>query len=110
MSNYKDLPLDTKSGVLVSQGWGSHWLSRKDQKAAIRRAVTLSFVLADPRAVTDGSFFQCGSCRYMLALDGNYGICANKDSAQDGRLVFEHGGCDQSEGNRSEQRDAEAHK
>ncbi len=36
---------------------------------------------------------QCGGCRTFAALDSDYGICCNKASPNDGKIVFEHGGC-----------------
>jgi hypothetical protein len=36
---------------------------------------------------------QCGGCRFFAALDGDYGICCNELSPNDGRVTFEHGGC-----------------
>lgn len=36
---------------------------------------------------------QCGGCRWFAALDSDWGICCNESSPNDGRAVFEHGGC-----------------
>jgi len=36
---------------------------------------------------------QCGGCSWFAALDADYGICCNKESSNDGRITFEHGGC-----------------
>lgn len=36
---------------------------------------------------------QCGGCRFFAALDGDYGMCCNESSENDGRVTFEHGGC-----------------
>ncbi|MFG1722055.1 DUF3027 domain-containing protein [Micromonospora chalcea] len=44
---------------------------------------------------------QCGSCRFWFPLAGelgsDYGACANGDSPFDGRVQFEHDGCDEFE-------------
>ncbi|MFE6872755.1 DUF3027 domain-containing protein [Kitasatospora sp. NPDC057692] len=41
---------------------------------------------------------QCGGCRYWVALRGesgaDYGVCSSAESAFDGRVRFEHDGCD----------------
>jgi hypothetical protein len=41
---------------------------------------------------------QCGGCRFWLELGGplgdDYGGCANPASPSDGRIRFEHDGCD----------------
>ncbi|GII56318.1 hypothetical protein Pth03_47070 [Planotetraspora thailandica] len=41
---------------------------------------------------------QCGGCRFWIALEGemglDYGACTNARSAFDGRVRFEHDGCD----------------
>ncbi|WP_431919576.1 DUF3027 domain-containing protein [Nonomuraea jabiensis] len=41
---------------------------------------------------------QCGSCRFWLPLSGelgrDYGACANPASSFDGRVRFEHDGCE----------------
>jgi len=36
---------------------------------------------------------QCGGCQWFAALDAAYGVCCNKQSENDGRITFEHGGC-----------------
>jgi hypothetical protein len=42
---------------------------------------------------------QCFSCIYFVPLSGSfkhdYGACTNAKSLLDGRVVFEHDGCDQ---------------
>lgn len=44
---------------------------------------------------------QCGACRYWVALSGalgnDCGACSNAASAFDGRVRFEHDGCEQFE-------------
>ncbi|WJK41074.1 DUF3027 domain-containing protein [Solwaraspora sp. WMMA2056] len=44
---------------------------------------------------------QCGSCKFWLPLAGelgaDYGACANARSPFDGRVQFEHDGCDEFE-------------
>ena len=41
---------------------------------------------------------QCGGCRFWIALGGvlgdDYGVCANAVSPRDGRVQFEHDGCE----------------
>jgi hypothetical protein len=36
---------------------------------------------------------QCGGCRWFAAMDSDYGICFGENSPNEGKLVFEHGGC-----------------
>jgi hypothetical protein len=42
---------------------------------------------------------QCGGCSYYVRLTGHfeddYGACTNAKSSCDGRVMFEHDGCDQ---------------
>lgn len=44
---------------------------------------------------------QCGSCKFWFPLAGemgaDYGVCANARSPFDGRVQFEHDGCDEFE-------------
>jgi hypothetical protein len=41
---------------------------------------------------------QCGGCRFWVALTGelgwDYGACTNSEAPFDGRVRFEHDGCD----------------
>jgi hypothetical protein len=41
---------------------------------------------------------QCGACKYYLPLTGRFGddwgVCSNPDSSFDGKVKFEHDGCD----------------
>jgi len=41
---------------------------------------------------------QCGACRYFVPLAGalieDWGVCTNPDALFDGRVRFEHDGCD----------------
>lgn len=41
---------------------------------------------------------DCSTCRFLLSLSGplglDWGVCTNPVSAMDGRLLFEHQGCD----------------
>lgn len=42
---------------------------------------------------------QCGACRHWVPLTGelgsDYGACTNERSPFDGKVQFEHDGCDQ---------------
>lgn len=42
---------------------------------------------------------QCGGCQYFIPLMGalaeDYGACSKPSSPFDGRVMFEHDGCDQ---------------
>ena len=44
---------------------------------------------------------QCGMCRFWIPLSGelgsDYGACTNPRSPFDGRVQFEHDGCDEYE-------------
>lgn len=43
-------------------------------------------------------FEQCGGCRFWIPLYGrignDWGVCSSGDSVFDGRVRFEHDGCD----------------
>lgn len=81
--------------LFVSQGgWSGRWMTTKELLAAQNRWVKHSYETALPKAETDGGGYQCGGCRYFAALDSDYGICCNTQSVNDGRVTFEHGGCD----------------
>ena len=90
----KRLSYDTR--IFVSEGgWliGRRWMSTRELEQALERWVRHSYSTALPEAVTEGGAYQCGGCRFFGALDGDYGLCCNPASAEDGRVVFEHGGC-----------------
>ena len=84
-------------GVFIHPGgWAPEgpWMNVSDITTALTRWVKASYANAigeDEHHIV----YQCGGCRFMLALDGDYGICANAASPQDGRIIFEHGGCKQ---------------
>ena len=50
-------------------------------------------------AINNWYYEQCLRCRYYLPLSGvfseDYGACSNVASPFDGRVMFEHDGCDQ---------------
>lgn len=69
-------------------GWYyGRWLTPKERKAAEKRWADRSYTHR-----RDANY-QCGGCRFFAALGMDYGICANRDSEQDGSITFEHGGC-----------------
>jgi hypothetical protein len=41
---------------------------------------------------------QCGGCRFYVRLQGGFrsdwGVCSNEVSPRDGKVTFEHDGCD----------------
>ena len=81
-------------GVFVMDGgWAQRWMSLSEVRAAVERCAARSYKTADPRAVTKGGAYQCGSCRFVLMFDSDYGLCGNVASPNDGRVVFEHAGC-----------------
>ena len=83
------------SDVFVSSGgWCDYALKAKDLRGHLDRWVDRSLAAAMPESEAGGPW-QCGGCRWMLALDGDYGICANCESEFDGSIIFEHGGCGQ---------------
>ncbi|MGC4013422.1 MAG: DUF3027 domain-containing protein [Luteolibacter sp.] len=45
--------------------------------------------------------FQCHTCAYYVPLTGafacDWGACTNRNSPEDGRVKFEHDGCDMHE-------------
>ncbi|MGH2610131.1 MAG: DUF3027 domain-containing protein [Tepidiformaceae bacterium] len=88
-------------GLVVAEGgWyepeGSEWLSQDELKAAGHRAWKRSDDSA-PRETEEGDSFiphQCGGCHWFAAFNYDWGMCCNETSVNDGRVVFEHGGCD----------------
>jgi hypothetical protein len=53
----------------------------------------------DPNYKEEWTHQQCFSCKYFVPLIGrfmdDYGACTNAGSPLDGRVMFEHDGCDQ---------------
>ena len=86
--------------VMLSEGgWiGRRWMTTAELNAALERWVKRSYATALPEALTRGGEYQCGGCRFFGAFDGDYGLCCNPASENDGRVVFEHGGCPQASG------------
>ena len=86
--------------VMLSEGgWaGRRWMTSAELNAALKRWVARSYATALPEAVTHGGAYQCGGCRFFGAFDGDYGLCCNPASENDGRVVFEHGGCAKASG------------
>jgi hypothetical protein len=46
---------------------------------------------------------QCGQCRFYILLKGagaltDWGVCSNPESLFDGRVMFEHDGCEEFSG------------
>ena len=83
-------------GIELSEGGflvGNKWMTSKELRQARERWVNHSYATALPEAVTKGGAYQCGGCRFFGAFDNDYGLCCNSDSPNDGRVVFEHGGC-----------------
>ncbi|GAA2211406.1 hypothetical protein GCM10009850_068650 [Nonomuraea monospora] len=70
----------------------------------------------DPGYREEWYYEQCGSCRFWLPLSGelgsDYGACANQASPFDGRVRFEHDGCEafQEAGAWSTPEDHDAHR
>ena len=84
------------SRIFVTEGgWfiGRRWMSTRELEQALDRWVKRSLNMALPEAVTEGEAYQCGGCRFFGAFDGDYGLCCNPGSPEDGRVVYEHGGC-----------------
>ena len=90
------VPETTDSRIFITEGgWliGRRWMSTNELEKVLDRWVRHSQATALPEAVTEGGAYQCGGCRFFGALDGDYGLCCNAGSPNDGRVVFEHGGC-----------------
>jgi hypothetical protein len=55
----------------------------------------------DPQYRDEWYAQQCGACRFYVRLSGlfadDWGCCSNQRSPFDGRVRFEHDGCDQFE-------------
>lgn len=85
------------AGETVEEGgWygGSKWLTGSKVDAAENRWIKQANDAA-PKDDHDWCEHQCGGCRYFAALNGDWGICWNKISPMDGRVMFEHVGCEQ---------------
>ena len=85
-------------GTVVSEGgWFSDrkWMTAKELNAAQDRWVANCYKTGkqEPDVKEDWIPHQCGGCRWFAAFDLDYGICCNKESPNDGRITFEHGGC-----------------
>jgi hypothetical protein len=54
--------------------------------------------MTDPSYKDEWAYEQCFSCIYFVPLTGrfksDYGACTNPKSPFDGRVMFEHDGCD----------------
>ena len=82
------------SDIQVSQGgWTPRWVTTRELRAALKRWIRQEYKANPPEVTAEGVDYQCGGCRFFLALDSDYGICSNAASPYDGRIVFEHIGC-----------------
>lgn len=87
--------LDIFDGVAISEGgwfYGKTWMTAADAAEARSRW----YRARDAESPKDEHNYvehQCGGCKFFGDLDGNWGLCWNARSPQDGRLVFEHNGC-----------------
>lgn len=69
-------------------GWYfGRWMTQEEIDAAEKRWAKASY---QDRYSDE---YQCGGCRYFAAFGADYGACCNPDSCKDGRIMFEHGGC-----------------
>ena len=86
--------------VFISEGgWiGCKWMTTDELWAALDRWVKRSYATAPPESAQLGGLYQCGGCRFFGAFDSDYGLCCNPLSVNDGRVVFEHGGCEHASG------------
>lgn len=83
------------SNIEVSQGgWAYRWVTTRELRAALNRWVSQEYKASPPEVTVAAGAYQCGGCRFFLALDSDYGICGNAASRYDGRIVFEHIGCE----------------
>lgn len=72
-------------------GWYyGKWLTQEEINAAEKRWADASYI---SRGECDE--FQCGGCKHFAAFGADFGVCCNAGSKCDGRIVFEHGGCEQ---------------
>jgi len=77
-------------------GWfyGRKWMTAKSLVKAEKRWVKRCYQTGKEQPDYDNWIaHQCGGCRWFAALDSDWGICCNESSPNDGRVVFEHGGC-----------------
>ena len=76
-------------------GWcySDTWLTRAEAKTAEDRWWKRGRDEA-PGDEQDWVEHQCGGCKFIAALNRDWGICWNRHSPMDGRIAFEHNGCD----------------
>ena len=86
-----------EGGWYNTDGKIANWMTAADLKAATRRAWQRSEDSAPKETVNDTTWIphQCGGCRYFAALNADWGFCLQEASPNDGRVVFEHGGCNE---------------
>lgn len=85
------------SDINISEGgWNGHrWMTTRELRAAVKRWVKHSYETGEEQPGYRGFINdQCGGCRYFGAFDSDYGVCCNAASPNDGRITFEHGGCE----------------
>jgi hypothetical protein len=86
---------------VMQGGWyhGRKWLTNKAIDKAEERWANRSYEAGrqepdyDKKGEYDWIPHQCGGCKFMAALGGDFGICWNQNSPMDGCIIFEHGGC-----------------
>ena len=78
---------------VTNGGWTDRWVTTRELRAALDRWINQEYKANPPEVTEQAGAYQCGGCRFFLALDSDYGLCASKDSPYDGKVVFEHVGC-----------------
>jgi hypothetical protein len=82
MSDERDLRRDPRHLAATHE----RWLARRNRKQE------------EPSYRDEWWAQQCGMCRFWIALQpplgSDFGACTNKKSEFDGRVQFEHDGCD----------------
>jgi hypothetical protein len=89
-----DLEL-SPGGCFETGGKLSGWMSMADFDAARARylARCSETGVREPSA-PNYVLHQCGGCFWHGATGLDWGLCLNPASPHDGRIVFEHGGCE----------------
>ena len=88
--------IQMSEGIVMSEGgwyYGKTWITGPELKTAERRWVERLYATS-PTDDHNWIEHQCGGCRFFGALDGDWGLCVNAASPNDGRLTFEHTGCE----------------
>lgn len=83
---------------MVDNEWRTVTRDHRQVHARWARTISSNRDTSDPSYKAEWYFQQCGGCTHWISLDGelgaDWGVCSGEASPFDGRLMFEHDGCD----------------